>query len=94
MKIYSQCPQNESGLIHLIKMGKSICDKWVKMMKLLISGTNLQALIDFTRDPMNFSAAEIVLVISNKQDALGLKRAENAGIATKVGLHSNLYWLS
>ena len=61
---------------------------------LLLSGTNLQALIDFTRDPMNFSAAEIVLVISNRQDALGLKRAENAGIATKVGIHSNLDRLS
>ena len=34
---------------------------------------------------MNFSAAEIVLVISNKPDVQGLKRAENAGIATKVG---------
>ena len=33
---------------------------------------------------MNFSAAEIVLVISNKADVQGLRRAENAGIATKV----------
>ena len=55
----------------------------------VFSGTNLQALIDFTRDPMNFSAAEIVLVISNKPDVQGLRRAENAGIATKVGCHSN-----
>ena len=53
-----------------------------------IAGTNLQALIDFTRDPMNFSAAEIVLVISNKADVQGLRRAENAGIATKVSLLS------
>ncbi|KAL4221636.1 hypothetical protein ACF0H5_019892 [Mactra antiquata] len=51
------------------------------------SGTNLQALIDFTRDPMNFSAAEIVLVISNKPDVQGIVRAENAGIATKVINH-------
>ena len=35
---------------------------------------------------MNFSAAEIVLVISNKADVQGLRRAENAGIATKVSL--------
>lgn len=48
------------------------------------SGTNLQALIDFTRDPLNFSAAEIVLVLSNKPDVQGLIRAEKAGIATKV----------
>ncbi|XP_052819821.1 trifunctional purine biosynthetic protein adenosine-3-like [Mya arenaria] len=53
------------------------------------SGTNLQALIDFTRDPMNFSAAEIVLVISNKADVQGLTRAEKAGIATKVINHKN-----
>jgi len=52
--------------------------------KRLVSGTNLQALIDFTRDPVNFSAAEIVLVVSNKPDVQGLVRAENAGIATKV----------
>lgn len=50
----------------------------------MITGTNLQALIDFTRDSMNFSAAEIVLVISNKPDVQGLQRAEKAGIATKV----------
>ena len=53
--------------------------------QMFLTGTNLQALIDFTRDPMNFSAAEIVLVISNKHDVQGLRRAENAGIATKVG---------
>ncbi|XP_053379386.1 trifunctional purine biosynthetic protein adenosine-3-like [Mercenaria mercenaria] len=53
------------------------------------SGTNLQALIDFTRDASNFSAAELVLVISNKPDVPGLKRAEKAGIATKVISHKN-----
>ena len=39
---------------------------------------------------MNFSAAEIFLVISNITDVQGLRRAENAGIATKVGcFHGN-----
>ena len=55
-----------------------------EMSASFLLGTNLQALIDFSRDPMNFSAAEIVLVISNKADVHGLYRAEKAGIATKV----------
>jgi folate-dependent phosphoribosylglycinamide formyltransferase PurN len=48
------------------------------------TGTKLQAPIDFTRDPLNFSAAEIVLVISNKTGVEGLVRAEKAGIASKA----------
>lgn len=49
------------------------------------SGSNLQALIDAASDPAY--PAEIALVISNKADAFGLKRAEQAGIATKVFDH-------
>lgn len=48
------------------------------------SGTNLQALIDATHDPTQQIGAEIVLVISNKPGVEGLKRAERAGISTKV----------
>lgn len=48
------------------------------------SGTNLQALINATQDPTKHMGAEIVLVISNKPDVQGLKRAENANIPTKV----------
>lgn len=50
----------------------------------LISGTgsNLQALIDSTRDPK--SSSHIVLVISNKAAVAGLDRAEQAGIPTRV----------
>lgn len=40
------------------------------------SGTNLQAIIDANLQ------IEIVLVVSNKKDAYGLKRAESAGIPT------------
>lgn len=50
------------------------------------SGTNLQALIDATQNDMESIGAEIVIVISNKENVEGLKRAERAGIATKVGL--------
>ncbi len=46
------------------------------------SGTNLQALIDAMAKPDY--PAEIVLVISNKDDAYGLERAEAAGVATLV----------
>jgi phosphoribosylglycinamide formyltransferase-1 len=55
-----------------------------KRVGVLISGrgSNLVSLIEAAREP-DFPA-EIVLVISNKADALGLKRAEDAGIATAV----------
>lgn len=48
------------------------------------TGTNLQSLIDHTQSRHCVSAAEIVLVISNKPGVQGLKRAEAAGIPTKV----------
>ncbi|XP_058800371.1 trifunctional purine biosynthetic protein adenosine-3 [Phymastichus coffea] len=71
---------------------KSLVEKLSKPLKrvgVLISGsgTNLQALIDATQDPTQHIGAEIVLVISNKSDVEGLKRAERAGIATKVIKH-------
>lgn len=60
-----------------------------KKVGVLISGTgtNLQALIDATTNPTRHIGAEIVLVISNKMDVEGLKRAERANIPTKVGRH-------
>lgn len=45
------------------------------------SGTNLQALIDACGEPP-LENAQITRVISNKKDAYGLTRAENASIAT------------
>ncbi|XP_044758576.1 trifunctional purine biosynthetic protein adenosine-3 [Coccinella septempunctata] len=53
------------------------------------SGTNLQALIDATSDTSQNIGAEIVLVISNKDNVEGLKRASRAGIQTKVISHKN-----
>ncbi|GJQ81754.1 hypothetical protein Trydic_g301 [Trypoxylus dichotomus] len=53
------------------------------------TGTNLQALIDATTDPTRHIGAEIVLVISNKPDVEGLKRAERANIPTKVLRYTN-----
>lgn len=51
------------------------------------NGSNLQALIDAAKSPEY--PAEIVLVISNKEDAYGLTRAENAGIATVIIPHEH-----
>ena len=55
------------------------------------SGSNLQALIDFTSDPCNNSAAQIVLVISNKKGVQGLAKARAAGIAWQVDGHSTVF---
>lgn len=62
--------------------------KPLKKVGVLISGsgTNLQALINATKDPKRSMGAEIVLVISNKAGVEGLKRAERAGIPTMVHL--------
>ncbi|KAM6945718.1 trifunctional purine biosynthetic protein adenosine-3 [Aplochiton taeniatus] len=49
------------------------------------TGTNLQALMEQVKRP--FSAAEIVVVISNRPGVLGLKRASLAGIQTRVVDH-------
>nr|XP_054753868.1 trifunctional purine biosynthetic protein adenosine-3-like [Lytechinus pictus] len=54
------------------------------------TGTNLQALINHTKDPKKASRAEICLVISNIPDVLGLERAQKAGIPTKVICHKGL----
>jgi len=51
------------------------------------SGSNLQALIDACAAPEY--PAKIVIVISNKEDAFGLKRAADAGIPTQVISHKN-----
>ena len=49
------------------------------------SGSNLQSLIDACREPDY--PGQIVLVLSNKDDAYGLTRAKEAGIPTHVVRH-------
>ncbi|XP_069492366.1 trifunctional purine biosynthetic protein adenosine-3 [Ambystoma mexicanum] len=46
------------------------------------TGTNMEALITSTKEPL--SSAHIALVISNKAGVEGLKKAESAGIPTRV----------
>lgn len=49
-------------------------------------GTNLQSLIDWEREGL-LGNAQLVAVISNRPDALGLQRAEAAAIPTRVLPH-------
>lgn len=60
-----------------------------KRVGVLISGngSNLQALIDATRDTAFGANAEIVVVLSNKSSAFGLQRAQSAGIPHKTISH-------
>lgn len=51
------------------------------------SGSNLQAFIDAQQGD-ELGGAELVAVISNKADAYGITRAQQAGIATGVVEHS------
>ncbi len=51
------------------------------------NGSNLQAILDAAHAADY--PAEIVLVISNNEDAFGLKRADNAGVPTVVIDHRN-----
>ncbi|KAM3962620.1 trifunctional purine biosynthetic protein adenosine-3 Gart [Aphomia sociella] len=57
-----------------------------KKVAVLVSGngSNLQALLDATKDPSQCMCAEVALVISNKKNAFALKRAEKAGIPSLV----------
>lgn len=51
------------------------------------NGSNLQAILDAAQAPDY--PAEIVLVLSNNDDAFGLKRADNAGVPTVTIDHRN-----
>ena len=57
------------------------------MAAVLRPGTNLQVLMEQAQRPS--SAAHIVLVISNRPGALGLKRATLAGIQARVHARTN-----
>lgn len=62
-----------------------------KRVGVLISGngSNLQALIDATKNTSYGMCSEIVSVISNNDGAYGLVRAQNHGIKTKVILNKS-----
>lgn len=68
---------------------KDIIQKPKKRIGVLISGngSNLQALIDATRNTHMGIWGEIVAVFSNKGDAYGLQRAKTANIPTRCFSH-------
>ncbi|XP_006032708.1 trifunctional purine biosynthetic protein adenosine-3 isoform X2 [Alligator sinensis] len=73
---------NRSLSLHSHIQGKMQTNK-VKVAVLISgTGTNLEALITSTKKPTSY--AQIVLVISNKAGVEGLRKAERAGIPTKV----------
>uniref|UniRef100_A0A8B9CI11 Trifunctional purine biosynthetic protein adenosine-3 n=1 Tax=Anser brachyrhynchus TaxID=132585 RepID=A0A8B9CI11_9AVES len=73
---------NRSLSVHSHIQGKIQTNK-VKVAVLISgTGTNLEALINSTKKPTSF--AQIVLVVSNKAGVEGLRKAERAGIPTKV----------
>ncbi|XP_042644364.1 trifunctional purine biosynthetic protein adenosine-3 isoform X2 [Tyto alba] len=73
---------NRSLSVHSHIQGKIQTNK-VKVAVLISgTGTNLEALINSTKKPTSF--AQIVLVVSNKAGVEGLRKAEKAGIPTRV----------
>jgi phosphoribosylamine--glycine ligase / phosphoribosylglycinamide formyltransferase / phosphoribosylformylglycinamidine cyclo-ligase len=48
------------------------------------AGTNMEALVEHSRNAANNSVADIVVVISNKPNVVGIEKARALGIATEV----------
>lgn len=65
--------------------GKLMTDKLPLVVLISGSGSNLQAIIDGAASDL---PVEIRAVISNREDAYGLKRARQAGIDTKILDHN------
>ncbi|NWR41759.1 PUR2 protein, partial [Regulus satrapa] len=77
---------SRSLCVHSHLQGKVQAGK-VKVAVLISgTGTNLEALIKSTKKDTSY--AQIVLVISNKPDVEGLRKAERAGIPTRVIEHT------
>lgn len=76
-------PDQKKELSDLLQQHDS---RLLKQLTVLISGSgsNLQAIIDATQFGELKGKAEISQVISNRKDAFGLQRAQQAGIPTKI----------
>ncbi|XP_037760699.1 trifunctional purine biosynthetic protein adenosine-3 isoform X1 [Chelonia mydas] len=73
---------NRLQFLHNYIQGKTQTSKMKVAVLISGTGTNLEALITSTKKPTSY--AQIVLVISNRSGVEGLRRAERAGIPTKV----------
>ena len=62
-----------------------------KRVAIMISGTgtNMVALVAYSRNPAKQSAAEIVVVVCNRADAGGVKKARELGIPVEVRMNIN-----
>ncbi|KAJ0176840.1 hypothetical protein K1T71_008019 [Dendrolimus kikuchii] len=60
-----------------------------KKVAVLVSGngSNLQSLVEHTRDSAQCMCAEVALVVSNRRDAYAVKRARDAGVPVLVFNH-------
>ncbi|NWZ36665.1 PUR2 protein, partial [Brachypodius atriceps] len=86
LNLHRALQANRSLCVHSHLQGKTQPGK-VKVAVLISgTGTNLEALINSTKKDTSY--AEIVLVISNKAGVEGLRKAERAGIPTRVVEHT------
>ncbi|NWI54495.1 PUR2 protein, partial [Calyptomena viridis] len=77
---------NRSLTVHSHIQGRIQAGKVRVAVLISGTGTNLEALINSTKKTTSF--AQIVLVVSNKAGVEGLRRAERAGIPTRVLQHT------
>ncbi|EDV99019.1 trifunctional purine biosynthetic protein adenosine-3 [Drosophila grimshawi] len=86
-------PKKSQVVVHnfeaAVKRSQQLLGRPRRRVAVLISGngSNLQALIDATRDSAQALHAEITLVISNKAAVFGLERAAKAGIPALIISH-------
>lgn len=82
---------NGSEFSQNMKRVQRLLSEPLQRVAVLISGTgsNLQALIDATRNSTMGIRAEIVFVLSNKDNVMGLERARKAGIDNKCLSHKD-----
>ncbi|NXM62578.1 PUR2 protein, partial [Illadopsis cleaveri] len=86
LNLHRALQANRSLCVHSHIQGKIQAGK-VKVAVLISgTGTNLEALINSTKKDTSY--AQIVLVISNKPGVEGLRKAERAGIPTRVVEHT------
>ncbi|NWX66399.1 PUR2 protein, partial [Promerops cafer] len=86
LNLHQALQANKSLCVHSHIQGKIQTGK-VKVAVLISgTGTNLEALINSTKKDTSY--AQIVLVISNKAGVEGLRKAERAGIPTRVVEHT------
>ncbi|NXN89035.1 PUR2 protein, partial [Bombycilla garrulus] len=86
LNLHRALQANKSLCVHSHIQGKIQAGKMKVAVLISGTGTNLEALINSTKKDTSY--AQIVLVISNKAGVEGLRKAERAGIPTRVIEHT------